>query len=134
MERKIILLFAISLLLTLFFVRVSSHFFHDFNNYDGDNPLKSKAKTFTGVLRRTTGFDWHHIHLGAILLVVLIPLILLGFINPISIIFLGIGISLFLDQVLPLLNFGNYFGNGMILLSLILHLIILETALIIYFN
>lgn len=133
MERKIILLFAISLLLSLFFVRVSAHLSHDMKSYDKDNPLTSKAKTFTGFLRRVTGFDWHHVHIGLILLIIIVPLVLMGFVNFISVVFLGIGLSLVADQLLALMNLGNYFGEWMLLLSLIIHLIILETALIFYF-
>ncbi len=131
MEDKIILLI-LSLFLTLGIVRVSAFIFHDSANYSKESPRDSEAKTLTGILRRQTGFDWHHIHIGFILLCVAVPLLIVGFISSPLVIIFGAGLSLVLDQLLPWLEWGNYFGNEMLMFSFLFHLIILEIILIFY--
>lgn len=128
MENKVNLkYFSVALVATFLMVRLGAYFLTDSENYS-ENSLdnKEKSKTITGVLRQNLGFDLHHIHFGIILFLVLIPLIYLGFVNVLSMISLGVGISLVLDQIFPLLNFGNYFGYPMIMISLMMHLITLE--------
>ena len=107
---------------TFTITRISAHLFHDYENYNKSYPRKSKAKTMTGYLRRKTGFDWHHIHLGIVLIV--ISPIILKFNYRISLIILAIGVSLFSDQIFPLLNFGNYFKKKMFFTSILIHITI----------
>jgi hypothetical protein len=119
MENEII--FIVCLWITFIITRFWSYKFHDYRNYNKVFPGKSKAKTLTGWLRRKTYFDWHHFHIGIILF--LIGLVIFKIQIIISIIFLGIGTSLFFDQLLPILDFGNYFSKEMFLNSLIFHII-----------
>lgn len=64
-----IYLFLISLWLTLILVRIGSHLLHDKENYGTE---KEKSKTITKWLRKRTNFDFHHIHLGAIILIIIL--------------------------------------------------------------
>jgi|TARA_B100000315_G_C14473957_1_gene539713 hypothetical protein len=126
-----ITIYILVLILTLIFVRVSAHSLHDKEAYK-DNALQNneKIKTITSFLRKTTNFDWHHIHLGIIVLISAGTLMLLGFISKSSVILISIGSSLIFDQILPLINLGNYFSTPMILSSLLIHLIFIESLLI----
>ncbi|MBU2562299.1 MAG: hypothetical protein KKF68_01400 [Nanoarchaeota archaeon] len=130
MENKKIILFLIGLILTFSIIRVSAIILHDFESYSSENPFDSKAKTITGELRRITGLDWHHIHFGIILISIVIPLIILN-LHPFVWLIFGSGLSMILDQFFPLINLGNYFGAPMFLISILLHLIAIETSLII---
>jgi hypothetical protein len=114
--------FIISLFATLLVTRLIAHNLHDIGGYGTDN---DKSKTLTGFLRRKTGFDWHHIHFGIILLIIALPPIyLLGFSIPLTIM-LGIGTSLVLDQLTPLIDRNrDYFTKLRILESIALHLIV----------
>ncbi len=124
MEDKIIL-FIISLFGTLLIVRVLTHKFHDMANYDRFNPRNSKAKTITGWLRRETGFDWHHIHFGFIILIFAILWIVMGGLTFINVIFLGISLSLIVDQITPLIDRkSNYFSKEKLIISIMFHIII----------
>ncbi|MEK6846917.1 MAG: hypothetical protein AABY16_02010 [Nanoarchaeota archaeon] len=120
-------LFLISFFITFVVVRVIAHTFHDRKNY-GTNAENSK--TITGWLRNKTGFDWHHIHLGFILLIISLSLIFYK-ITSFSIMLLAISLSLITDQILPLLNFGNYFSKKMIIGAIILHLVVSFLAIMI---
>jgi hypothetical protein len=124
-------IYILVLVLTLIFVRVSAHGLHDKEAYR-DNVLQNneKIKTITSLLRKTTNFDWHHIHLGIIILVVSGALMIFGFVNKSSVILISIGSSLIFDQILPLMNLGNYFSLPMIFSSLLIHLICIESLLI----
>ncbi len=115
------ILFLLSLFLTLIIVRVSSNFLHDKKRYGtkGD-----KSKTITGLLRRKTGYDWHHIHLGIILFFLALTSIFLNNLTNFNVIILAIGLSLISDQIFPWFGFGNYFGGKMLFCSVMLHLII----------
>jgi hypothetical protein len=117
-----LIFFLIVLWGTFFITRAGSHLFHDLKTYNKKFPRKSQAKTITGWLRIKTGFDWHHIHLGIIL--IFISFFLLNFNYNLFLVIFAIGISLFADQIFPLLNFGNYFGRKMFSVSIILHLVI----------
>jgi hypothetical protein len=123
--------FAVALVIAFFLARTSAYFLMDKENYS-DDPLKNneKSKTITGLLRKNLGIDLHHIHFGIGLMVFLCFFLCLGFINPASIILLGISTSLIVDQIFPLLNFGNYFGYPMLMTSFLIHLIILESLII----
>jgi len=127
-------IYILVLILTLIFVRVSSHALHDKEAYsDNSAENNEKIKTITALLRKVTGFDWHHIHFGAIVLIVVGILMVLGFVNKPSIILLAIGSSLVFDQIIPLIGLGNYFSNSMIFSSLLLHLICAEIMIILGF-
>lgn len=120
--------FLISLFATFLIVRIFSHLWHDIETY---GTPEEKSKTITCWLRRKTGFDWHHLHFGFIILLIIIPLILLNGFSTTSIIFLGISLSLVMDEIVPLL-FKRicYFSRIGIFWAIFLHLI---TALIFIF-
>jgi hypothetical protein len=134
MENKKLIWFLAGLLITFSLVRGGIIFLHDFQNYDKENPLNSDAKTITGELRRMTGFDWHHIHFGFIFILVFGFLFLTGFCSRLSTFLLGAGTSMVLDQILPLLNLGNYFELEMLSVSTLFHLIVVETSLINFYK
>jgi len=132
MESKLILFIA-SLFVTLGIVRIFAHNLHDKKNYDKNNPRNSKAKTPTGWLRRKTGFDWHHIHIGIILLILIFPWILIRGLNNFNIILLGISLSLIADQITPLIDKkSGYFSTKKLLISIIFHIIIALLAIMIF--
>ena len=123
----VISLFTGSLFTTFVIARFVSHLLHDKQGY---GTQYEKSKTLTGWLRRRTGFGWHHYHFG--FLIVFLTLMLsyfFGF-NSYLIVFLGIGSSLFLDQISFLIFLNkNYFGRGYfgirsLSLSIIFHLAI----------
>lgn len=116
-----LIIFLIFLWATFFITRICAVYFHD-KIYDKETPRKSKAKTLTGFLRRKTGFDWHHVHLGMIIIIISFFLFKIKFI--VFLIFLAVGMSLFLDQIFPLINIGNYFSKKMFFISFLLHLIV----------
>ena len=120
--------FLISLFATFTIIRIFSHLWHDIETY---GTPEEKSKTITCWLRRKTGFDWHHLHFGFIILLIIIPLILLNGFSTTSIIFLGISLSLVMDEIVPLL-FKRicYFSRIGIFWAIFLHLI---TALIFIF-
>lgn len=129
-----ILGFIIALFGTLLITRIGAHKFHDMINYDKLNPKNSQAKTPTGWLRRKTGFDWHHIHIGFILLTLAIFLIIFQKFNNSNVILLGIGLSMIIDQITPLINRKrNYFSKKMLINSILLHIIITMVALMIFY-
>ena len=110
--------------ITFAVVRLGTEFFHDFETYSKSEPWTSQARTITGILRRKTGFDWHHIHVGFIFLLITAPLIFLFGLTLNLTISLAIGLSLVSDQILPWLNSKNYFNKKMFIGSVIIHLII----------
>lgn len=120
--------FLAALWITLVLVRLNAHLFHDRRNY---GKLNESSTTITGILRRKTGFDWHHIHFGFIILIISFFLFLNKGLSDYSLILAGIGLSMIFDQLLPWLNLGNYFSNKMLTLSIILHIII--SVIAIYF-
>ena len=91
----IILFFILALFVTFVVTRTFAHKFHDMKNY---GTKKERSNTITGILREKTNYDWHHFHLGIIILLIVIPIILLKGLGNIGAIFLAIGISLFIDQ------------------------------------
>ena len=128
-----IVLFLVSLFETLLLVRIGAHKLHDRATYDRFNPRNSKARTFTGWLRRKTGLDWHHIHVGFIILVLILPWILIEGLNIINIILLGVSLSMIADQITPLIDRkSNYFSNKKLLISIIFHIIIALIAIMIF--
>jgi hypothetical protein len=125
----VVVLFIASLIITFIFVRTTSHFFHDKINYNTPHDM---TRTFTGWLRKKTGFDIHHIHLGFILVIFVLAYLLFNGIDNIVEIALGISVSLIADQIFPLFGMGNYFSKKMIFVAIILHIIIILIAIKIF--
>ncbi len=122
--------FIIPLFCTFLIMRVGSILFHDKKGY-GDR-YTDKSKTITGWLRRKTGFDWHHIHFGFAILLIIIFLIFVNGLNPIYLIFLAIGLSLVFDQLFSWLNRDwCYFSKEMFLITILFHIIIAISAIFI---
>lgn len=116
-------LFSISLLATLIITRAFAYKFHDMKNY---GTKSDKSKTITGYLRKITGKDIHHYHIGILILLIAIPSILLNGYNNSNIMFLAIGLSLFADQIVPAMNREkNYFHKSQLMISIALHLIVM---------
>ncbi len=125
------ILFALALMITFFAARFISYVFHDRRYYG--TPFDN-SRTFTGILRRRTGIDWHHYHFG--FLVALLSLVFYYFFNnAFFIISLAVGVSLLLDQAdffifLDREYFkSRYFRIGSLLISLLFHLIIIFVIL-----
>lgn len=113
--------FIFSLFITFIIIRLWAHLGHDRKNYGSTS---EKSRTLTFWLRKRTGFDWHHIHLGFVMLIFgLIYAQINGLNNNINIIF-GISLSMIADQILPFFKFGNYFSKKMIFGALIIHVIL----------
>ena len=114
--------------MTFFITRINAHLFHDYKNY---GTSKEKSKTLTGVLRKLTKKDIHHFHIGVLILI--FALILIFDISNFNILFLGIGISLIADQIVPIfIKNKNYFKKEQILISILNHLIVLILSFFIF--
>ena len=86
-------LFLIALLGTFIVTRIGAHLGNDPYGYG----VNDKSKTITAWMRRKTGFDWHHIHIGlALFLLSIIFIYFRGFTN-FNTIFLGAGFSMIID-------------------------------------
>ncbi|MEM3113353.1 MAG: hypothetical protein QXI33_02930 [Candidatus Pacearchaeota archaeon] len=121
-------LFITTLFITFFITRFGAILLHD---HEGYKNKQERSKTLTGIIRRKTGIDFHHIHLGAIILFMLFPFIVIYGINTINLIISAIGISLFIDQIVPYtFRKIKYFSIKDFFISLFLHIIL---ALIIVF-
>ena len=122
MESEMITPFLISLFATFIVIRIFSHLWHDLETY---GTPEEKSKTITCWLRRKTGIDFHHLHFGVLILIIIFPLILINGFNIMLIIFLGIGLSLIADQIVTLI-FRKicYFSRLGIFWAILLHLII----------
>ena len=122
--------FIIPLFCTFLVMRVGSILFHDKKGYG--NRHTDKSKTITGLLRRKTGFDWHHLHFGFVMLLIIIFLIFFNGLNPLYLIFLAIGLSLVFDQLLSWLNKDwCYFSKEIFLIAFLFHIILAILAIII---
>ena len=127
-----LILFNLSLIVTLILTRVIAHKLHDFKNY---GTKKEKSKTLTGILRKYLKKDIHHFHIGLFILIIDLILILSLGISGIKIIFLGISISLIIDQITSILNKSkNYFKKEQVTISISLHLVIIALSLFIFGN
>lgn len=125
--------FIIALFGTLLLIRVLAHRYHDMETYDKKNPRTSQAKTITGWMRRKTGFDWHHIHFGFIILIATIISFFVFRFNRINIIFLAIGLSMISDQITPLIDDkSNYFSKRKLMLSIFTHVFIALIAILLF--
>lgn len=126
--------FIISLFLTLIIVRIGAHNLHDFKAYNKKGWKgrdKDKSKTITGYLRRLTGLELHHIHIGFLLIIIFLIIFLIQGVTKINLILLGISISLIADQIFSLLKLGNYFSKKMLVISILLHILIAIIGVII---
>lgn len=128
---KISLILIITLILTFLIIRISSTILHDKENYHS-NPKENfeKINTPTSFLRNFFQKDIHHIHFGFIFVISAGILILIGILNPFTLILFASGTSMILDQIFPWLNLGNYYSSLMLVLSILLHLIFIELILI----
>ena len=125
-KETMIFIFLISLFSTFAIVRFWAHIGHDMNMY---GTRHESSKTLTGWLRKKTGFDWHHIHFGIIIFIIASFWIYFSKVSSINISLLGVGLSMILDQISPLLNMGNYFSKKMIFVALLLHIITASIAI-----
>jgi len=117
-----IALFLVALWLTLLITRIIAHNLHDMKNY---GTLNEKSKTPTGLLRKITGWDIHHIHIGLPILVVILPFIIIYGLSDITVILLAISLSFIADQTIPLIDRkSNYFHKSKLMISIIFHLMI----------
>jgi len=86
---------------------------------------KERSKTITGFLRKTTGKDIHHYQIGILILIITIPLIVINGYSQIDNILFAIGISLIIDQTIPMFNKKkNYFHKTQLVISIISHIIL----------
>jgi hypothetical protein len=108
-----IFIFSSALFLTLLISRVTAHLYH------------FKEKTLTAHIRKILGLDIHHAHIGLVILLPLIIYLIFFPLSLISIIILGISLSLIADQIIPLIDRNqDYFSRKMILVSILLHFLI----------
>jgi len=127
-------LFIVALLLTFVIARFGAYYLHD---HEGYKNKKEKSKTITGLIRRKTGFNFHHIHLGAIILLIIIPLIFIYGLTQLNLIFFAIGLSLFIDQIVPYLfrkisyRKISYFSLKDFFISLFLHILVILIYLLV---
>ncbi len=128
MENKMINIFLFSLLLTFLLVRMGAHYLHDKKNY---NTKKEKSRTITFWLRRKTGYNIHHIHIGLLMILIILPLIIFKELTIVLIGALGVSLSLIADQTLPLFSKNiSYFDKKNLIAATLLHLLIITIALI----
>lgn len=120
------ILFNFVLISTFIITRILTYLLHDKNEYN--------SNTITGFIREKTKFEFHHIHIGILLL---IGTLILNFLFQIPLvifyILLPISLSLIADQIFPLLKFCCYFSKTSIIIAILLHLFILLTFNILYF-
>jgi len=125
-----ILWFISSLLLTFLVVRIGAHRLHDRENF---GTLNEKSKTITFWIRKKLNKDIHHIHIGVLILLIILPIILLTSLTRYSTILLGISLSLISDQLISLIDRSrNYFHIRSIIESLIAHIIIIVIAILLF--
>lgn len=80
----------------------------------------------TGVIRKLTGRDIHHFHLGLLLLIFCVIIYLVMGVTGNLIIISAVGISLVIDQLSPILLFRktNYFSWVSLGVSALFHILI----------
>jgi|SRR3989344_4721435 len=112
--------FLISIVVTFIVVRFWAYFIYKSNNYfdELENP-----RTLVGWLRIKTGFDWRHVHFGVLIFFADSLLIYANGFTALNSILLGIGASMTLDQIFPLIGNWDYFSRKMLIMSVLLHLI-----------
>ena len=113
-------MFLLSLFLTFFLIRGCAHLFHDKKNY---GTKSEKSLTLTRFLRKATGLDFHHIHLGVILLTSSFLIFVSSGTEALSVILFGVGLSLVIDQMHPLVNCKDYFDKKRFVESFIIHVL-----------
>jgi len=115
-------LFLVAFFITLILVRVLAYLFHDMEGY---GTKFEKSKTLTGILRKRTGFDWHHAHFGFVLLFIAFFLSFIYELSSVIIVLFAVGLSMILDQIVPLIGVDiNYFSLKALLISIILHFLV----------
>ena len=122
-------LFIVALLLTFVIARFGAYYLHD---HEGYKNKQEKSKTITGLIRRKTGFNFHHIHLGSIILLIIAPLIIIYGFTTSNLIVFAIGISLFIDQIVPsIFKKISYFSLKDFFISLFLHILVILIYLLV---
>ncbi len=132
-----IISFILAMVFTLFVIRIGSLYLHDGDAYENrkwKGAKYDKSKSLTGFLRRKLEIDVHHFHFGIIILVLIIPVIFLTNLNDINLIILGVGLSMFLDQISGVLFDVEYFGKRSLIISISLHIISIILFYIIIFR
>lgn len=105
-------------------VRFFAHLFHDASAYSGvhwKGRNNDRSATLTGFLRRKTGIDVHHFHMGICLLFLLSGTLYFQDMTPLLAFLLGVGLSMTLDQIFCAVTFKEYLGLSSFLTSLFLH-------------
>lgn len=108
-------IFLITFFTTLIVIRsISYAFYYKRKKYGGN--------TITEKIRKRIGFDWHNLHFGIIILVIVTPLIIIYGLTLELLIFLAIGLSFIADQITTFVNKkDNYFDIKELMLSILLH-------------
>ncbi len=122
-----ILAFINTLFLTFLVTRLCAHLLHDQKNY---GTKKDSSKTLTHYIRKTTKKDIHHIHIGILLILIIIPLLIVHGITTKNILSLAVALSLIIDQIVPFINRkSDYFDKSNILIALLLHIVVALIAI-----
>jgi hypothetical protein len=127
-------IFILTLFLTFIIIRLSAYLLHDHKNYKTQN---DNSKTFTAFLRKKTNLDIHHFHLGIIIILIIISFTFKFKLNPVTIIVLAIGTSLFIDQLFAwikkrIYKKSNYFSLNDLIVSFTLHVVISFITIFLY--
>ena len=117
-------IFVINLIFTFLITRLITHKFHIIGK-----GLKQQ-KTLTGLIRRKTNFEIHHIHFGFLLLIIVLSYYFVF--NILFVILLAISMSLIADQIFPLFKLCCYFSKTGIILAILNHIIILIGYLLLF--
>jgi len=119
-------LFLIAFLSTFFIERVLTHVL--------DGPDVCKPKTPTEFLRKKTGKNIHHIHLGFVMLILAVLIFFVSDAEKTPVVLMAVGLSLIADQIFLLFLFKDtcYFSKKSIALSAIAHGIVVICAFIVY--
>jgi hypothetical protein len=119
-----ILAFIVALFLTFIVTRIFSHIL--------DGGKRPEPKTLTGLIRKKTGKDIHHIHMGIIIVVLTLVIMFIDGLSNYKIIYLGMGLSLIADQIPVVYNFYNYFERKAIISAFLLHILIALFGIIVF--
>jgi hypothetical protein len=120
-------LFVITLFLTFAAVRVCAHILHDRHYYG--TPY-DRSKTLTGFLRKNLRRNIHHIHLGVILLIFILPSLFILNESRIMLILFAFSLSLVVDQIVPFIYKNlDYFHRISVVLAFVFHFIVAIIAI-----
>ncbi len=112
------MIFNIVFIVTFIITRLLTYSLHDKKDYN--------SNTITEYIRKKSNFEFHHIHIGILLLVVLT--IFTQFLQINEIIYyllLAISLSLIVDQLFPLLKICCYFSKYSLIAAVVLHISVL---------